>query len=253
MYNKQKAAELVAESQLFQNSIIDFVLSKKLKNKTKYIIGITDNHNQEQCFLFKPDTKEKVINSCSLHYKNKIERELFDECIEGYLLFCLDSGYQLSYMNLQSHICVWDFLETYLFELNYMIKGVKNYLQFCKETGITLLLINSYTNSFYPDFFSFFMNEQFNLQLIVQQSVGKIDVLLGYQSDLFNSVVYEVIVTNHVSHEVLYRHTFSQFNYAVNDYKKQYYELCINHYKSEEEYMKKILDEFHNHLEIINY
>ena len=56
-----------------------------------------DQINPDESFLFRPKARSKSIPIQNIRYDKQKYRELFDECVEGYVLQQLNKGYKIVY------------------------------------------------------------------------------------------------------------------------------------------------------------
>lgn len=244
IYMKEQVVDIVENTHFFVNPKIDFILSKEINNKETFIIGVTENNNLDERFIIRSNKKKKIINSADINYKTDL-----DECIEGYIIFCLCNGYEVKYVSLFMHIDIWNYLETYLGELNTVINGVRKYLYFCERIGLTVALINYYSDTVHQDMYGIYTNGMFeNYDILLTQYISNERLILGYQNEISN-IIYLVMILDKDTNKVEYKEYHSQINSAMNDFIKQFYDLSITYYKQRERDIHETAEHFIQFLE----
>lgn len=249
---KEQACRLVSSSNLFHNPRIDFIMTKRKNHTVQYLIGVTDDNNPEKCFVFKPYAKNKIININDVHYQTKRERELFDDCIEGYLLSCIAHGYELCYMSLAVHLTIWSFIENYLSEV-YEFKGtILKYLSFCRNTGITYALILNHYDAPITNLFQFFISdENNNPNIILAHDIGEYFLTFSYDDDPSLENHYTVEIKNVRTDEIKYQKEYPDVQSSSIDFLQQFSSLNVSHYKHCEQKFYEQLNSFVDY--IVNY
>lgn len=174
---KTKIAEEALDTELyFENPALDFVLATN--DDARYIIGVNDHRNGK--FIYKPFSCNPVKCYEDIHYKSRERRELYDECVEGYVLSCLCGEYELAYMNINLHADIWMFIDSFIDEIDYMLKdGVEKYLKFCLENGITRKVLEIYGETLLPDLYDVFLEKQEEIHIIKGKALNINEVLCG--------------------------------------------------------------------------
>lgn len=149
----------IFNSKLYEHPHVDFVLVKEVNGKNYYTVGISDKLDPSKAYLFRPKAKAKSIPIQNVRYEKPKYRELFDECIEGYVLQQIQKGYEIVFMSIAFHIAVWEFVDAHYLNIEWFGDGVINYFQFCYETGISSTLLSNYTYTPFPDFIHSFLDE----------------------------------------------------------------------------------------------
>ena len=148
----EKVINEIGNSSLYEYPHIDFILVKEINGKDYYAAGVSDQINPDESFLFRPKARSKSIPIQNIRYDKQKYRELFDECVEGYVLQQLNKGYKIVYISIAFHIAVWEFINTYYDNIEYFSDGTIDYLEFCHETGISSTLLSNYSGALFPDF-----------------------------------------------------------------------------------------------------
>ena len=148
----EKVINEIGNSSLYEYPHIDFILVKEINGKDYYAAGVSDQINPDESFLFRPKARAKSIPIQNIHYDKQKYRELFDECVEGYVLQQLNKGYKIVYISIAFHIAVWEFINTYYDNIEYFSDGTIDYLEFCHETGVSSTLLSHYNGALFPDF-----------------------------------------------------------------------------------------------------
>ena len=137
-----KAEEMVSEDKYFYQPQIEFVLVSK--NRKRFIIGVYDMRTKKK-YIYKPQSFYVLTSYEEIEYRYENCRNVFHECIEGYILSCLNGSYEPIMLNINRHIELWTFLDDYLYEASDIFtKGVNKYLEHCIDFGITQKLLESY-------------------------------------------------------------------------------------------------------------
>lgn len=243
--HKMKAAQYVEKCTFFHNPKIDFVLVKKEGDQVKYKIGVKDGVNQERNFLYLPYAKKKIIPSYALHYKNKEEKELFDECMEGFYLLSIKNGFVPVFVSIGMHISLWEFIETYLNEVNYMREAVLKYLAYCRSTGINPLLLTHLSESSIANLYCMFIkSEQDQKQIVIAHCIDSIMLTMYYEGELNQETVFTVESTRVESGEQIYHDCFGDPYHAYNDFMRLFYQVNIDYHERLINTLNQVLSDF---------
>ena len=142
----------INHSKLYEYPHVDFILAKEINGKYYYTAGVSDKTEPSKAYLFRPKARARSIPLQNIRYDKQKYRELFDECVEGYVLQQLNKGYKIVYISIAFHIAVWEFINTYYDNIEYFSDGTIDYLEFCHETGISSTLLSHYSGALFPDF-----------------------------------------------------------------------------------------------------
>ena len=72
--------------------------------------------------------------------------------MKGYVLDYMRNGYELAFMSINMHLKIWIFIDAYIDEIEYMLQDtVDSYLEFCKQTGVSHLTLNTYGQTLVND------------------------------------------------------------------------------------------------------
>lgn len=160
----------IDDNVFFDDPELDFVLGTE--EDSRCIIGVKDNHDFEQRFLFKPNSNKPLKRYEDIHYKSKVRRELYDECAEGYILSCLCGDFEVVYMSFDMHVLIWSFIDGHLDVDDFLLhKGIVKYLEFCIETGVTRRLLETYGKTLFPDLFSIYMKKEDTIIAILENTL----------------------------------------------------------------------------------
>ena len=152
---KLNAINEVDKELFFDDLKLDFVLVTQ--SDGRYIIGVNDD---ELGYLFKPYAKRKIKRYADIRFKSEARKTFYEECIECYILSCLCGKYELVSMSIDMHINIWSFINDYIDDVDFMLeKGVRKYLNFCKETGINRRLLETYGGIYVDDLFQVFLED----------------------------------------------------------------------------------------------
>lgn len=160
----------IDDNVFFYDPELDFVLVTETDSRC--IIGVIDNHDYDERFIFKPNSHKALKRYEDIHYKSKMRRELYEECVEGYIISCLCGNYEPAYMSLDMHVLIWAFIDGHLECDDSLIrKGIIKYLDFCIETGITRRLMETHGKTLFPDLFSIYMDKHKTIITILKNTL----------------------------------------------------------------------------------
>lgn len=218
----KEAFDALEDSKYYnEESLMQFVLFKK----GKFIIGFTYPFD-ERIYLYQPFApKKKYLKENRIHYSSEVYQELFEECIEGYILQQLSKGYELVYMTYETHVGMWNFIDGYIQEMENVEEDVFNYLKFCFETGINKKTIEETQLFDYEDLFKVFMEHSSeNTSVIISNTIGEKVISL---EEPLNSP-YAVRIFNKETYEVELFKEYADKNEAVPDYIQLFQEMLVN-------------------------
>ena len=188
----------IFNSKLYEHPHIDFILIKEVNGKSYYTAGVSDKLDSSKVYLFRPKAKAKSIPIQNVRYENPKYRELFDECIEGYVLHQIQKGYEIAFMSIAFHIAVWEFVDAHNLNIEWFGDGVTKYFQFCFDTGISSTLLSNYTCEQLPDHIRNF------LDIISYEVLNElVEKLLLDNLEIMKSLT----INNDMYHEILTRGT----------------------------------------------
>lgn len=240
----EQAIQVVSQSKIFNHPIIEFIMIDPYSKENQMIIGVMDNGDEEDRFIFKPHSKKKLIYYYDIHYRSKKQREMFDECIQGYILNHLHGGNELLYMNFTVHFEMWDFMETYLSECKLMITGIKKYLAYCIENGISKIFMDSHSSGYYPDFFYLFYNDTMEgYSNIVCEKIEDYSLCICYSGSLNPNTIFFMIVCNDETQSIEYKQHHHSLQNALDDFNRFFFMMNMDVAKRVEEAVE-ITDEY---------
>ena len=149
----------IENSNLYEYPHIDFILIKEINGKDYYAAGVSDKINPHEAFLFRPKAKTKSIPIQNIRYDKQKCRDLFDECIEGYVLQQMQKGYKIIYMSVDFHIALWGFIDNHYHSIDIFDDGLIYYMSFCYGIGLTSTFLSHYSCVYFPDFIHDFLGE----------------------------------------------------------------------------------------------
>lgn len=249
--HRNKAAYLVGASSLFKEPTIDFILYDTVQEKTKYLIGVTDQHDIEKRYVYIPTQNNKLLPLHKIHYHSKKEKRLFDECVEGYILLSMDKGYEPAFMSIPVHIAIWEFIETYLSEVNYMRNAVLKYLAYCRGIGINRLLLSHYYGNPVTNLFPLFVDDtNAENHIIVTHRIGNTILSLYYIGELKQDTIFIVEASHIESGETTYHDYFSELRNAYIDFMRLFYEHNITYHKKVIDDLDNIIEDFSEYFDL---
>lgn len=248
----EQAKELVSKEELFDEPEITFVMMKKTKRKNKLMIGVRD-HGEE--LIYHAYGKKNIYTNEQIRYKEEYELLGIKECIEGYILFCLQDGCELIYMDLSWHSYMWDFIADYVDDvMNYMKKGVYSYLLFCNITGISSDLLEYHSHREITDIAFMLVENCFDdYDLLLSEFIGEKRVMLGFQERIVLDpqtkqgkieYIYRVMVVDARTLEFEYNDYHSKIENAFADYNNHFFALSFSYYKSKELENNQLIKDF---------
>ena len=155
----EKVINEIGNSSLYEYPHIDFILVKEINGKDYYAAGVSDQINPDESFLFRPKARSKSIPIQNIRYDKQKYRELFDECVEGYVLQQLNKGYKIVYISIAFHIKLWGFIDNYYHSIDIFDVSLIYYMSFCYEIGLTSTFLSHYSCGYFPDFIHDFLGE----------------------------------------------------------------------------------------------
>lgn len=246
----EQAKSLIDKEELFDEPDITFVLVKKTKRKNKLIIGIRD-HGEE--LIYHAYGKKNIFTHEQIRYKEEYELLGIVECIEGYILFCLQDGCELVYMDLLWHGHMWDFIADYIDDaMNYMKNGVYSYLLICNITGISCDLLEYHNHREITDIAFMLVENSYNdYDLLLSEFIGNKRVMLGFQERIVHTsghakteFIYRVMVVDVDTLEMEYSDYHSVIENAFADYNNHFFALSFSYYKSKELENDQLVNDF---------
>lgn len=181
-------------SKLYEHPHIDFILVKKINGKDYYAAGVSDKINPHEAFLFRPKARSKSIPIQNIRYDKQKCRDLFDECIEGYVLQQMQKGYKIIYMSIGFHITLWEFIDNFYHSIEYFDDGLIYYMSFCYEIGLTSTFLSHYSCGYFPDFIHDFLDEvTFESSKELAETIIESNNRMITSLELRNELCYKII------------------------------------------------------------
>lgn len=250
LYNQAK--RLVAQEKILNKSEITFIILKNVKRKNKFIIGIRQ-HNKE--FIFYPYGQKQIIEIDCIHYQSEYVSFNIRKCIEGYILFCLNNGYELIYMDLIKHTIMWNFIADYVDAvMNFLKNGVYHYLMFCNINGINHSLLEHYGQQKVNDIVFMLIENSFDAyDLLLSDFIGEKRIMLGVQKRFVSDFqmqhnqikyIYRVIVVDINTLDIEYSDYHNMIENAFADYNNHFFTLSFNYYKTKELENNQLIKDF---------
>ena len=149
----------INHSKLYEYPHVDFILAKEINGKYYYTAGVSDKTDPSKAYLFRPKARARTIPLQNIRYDKQKYRELFDECVEGYVLQQLIKGYKIVYISIAFHIKLWGFIDNYYHSIDIFDVGLIYYMSFCYEIGLTSTFLSHYSCGYFPDFIHDFLGE----------------------------------------------------------------------------------------------
>ena len=149
----------INHSKLYEYPHVDFILAKEINGKYYYTAGVSDKTDPSKAYLFRPKARARTIPLQNIRYDKQKYRELFDECVEGYVLQQLNKGYKIVYISIAFHIKLWGFIDNYYHSIDIFDVSLIYYMSFCYEIGLTSTFLSHYSCGYFPDFIHDFLGE----------------------------------------------------------------------------------------------
>lgn len=149
----------IENSNLYEYPHVDFILVKEINGKYYYTAGVSDKTDPSKAYLFRPKARARSIPLQNIRYDKQKYRELFDECVEGYVLQQMQKGYKIIYMSVDFHIELWGFIDNHYHSIDIFGDGLIYYMSFCYGIGLTSTFLSHYSCGYFPDFIHDFLGE----------------------------------------------------------------------------------------------
>lgn len=159
---KQEIEEYLRNSEEHQDKQIQYILINSKTNETNTLVS-----NYDEAIEFTPYTKQ---------YPDKYGCvPEWDFNFDYYVFNLLEEGYEVGYMNMETHYNLWNSIhELYPEDIDYK-DGVQNYLQYCKDNNITKEKIDKEVNLETPNIMEFY-KEQIGIGDIIEYKGFVIEV-----------------------------------------------------------------------------
>lgn len=238
--HKMKAVDIVDKTNYFRHPTIQLVLVNESKKREKYIIGVVEENDYSKPYIVR-NHKKKIISKF-INYKSN---ENLGECIEGYVLFCLSSGYHLSFISVPMLISIWEYIEVYCCQMACLIDGVREFLLYCQQIGVTKEIISYYDDIDHEDLYAIYLDDIFlDYNVLIIQTVGDDNIILGYQNNYNNMIVYTVFTADDETKKIGYMEHHSVLDSAVTDFMRIFYDLSISYYQQTEISIEDTIEHF---------
>lgn len=247
LMNELQRNKLEIDESIINNFIepsLSFFLTKEDEGSYQQdIIGISDEATGESYIIFDHINGCHIINSKKISY-TKIQKEVFDSRVEAYILQMLNSGYNLDFMDLDFHASLWDFIDEFIYEVNYYENGLYKYLNYCDKTGVQYKTLITHSNQIIcMDVLHHFHNVEFrNYGVILNQHIDNQYLLLGTNFDENKKRYYAVMLLDN-EHQILEKKVHSKLNASINDFNNRFYDLKIKEQKVCEKFINQSIQE----------
>ena len=155
------ANKKVHESLLFTNPYIKYVLMKN-ERKPQFIIGIYDDIDELDC-VFEPNNDNDQVILEYLEYKHPIFSEETEACEEGYILSLISEGYEPVFIDIQTHVKLWDFIDYHMDTVDSEKETILCYLEFCLNAGINPDLLSEYSDISINNLYKLFIKDTYSI------------------------------------------------------------------------------------------
>lgn len=72
----------------------------------------------------------------------------------------ISEGYEPVFIDIQTHIKLWDFIDYYIDTVNAEIDTILNYLNYCYSSGINSNLLSEYSDIIINDLYAIYMKDE---------------------------------------------------------------------------------------------
>ncbi|GFI40742.1 hypothetical protein IMSAGC017_00777 [Thomasclavelia cocleata] len=240
---KIEISSLIEKCDFFLEPILSFILTKETKIGRKNIFGVHDNASDEDYVVVYANDIFKILSYDELKYSRR-NLEIYDPCIEFYILDMMNKGFQLAFMEINLHVHVWDFIDEFNYEVAEIERGLYDYLLFCEQTGISYKTLVSHSELIIlTDVLHHFYQVEFrNYEVLLYQLIDNHYLLLGTNFDEKENRYYAVMLVNS-KHEIVENKYHSKLESAINDFNNRFYDLKIKEHKKCEEHIKYCIEE----------
>lgn len=246
---KDKIQQLVDDKFIFGN--IKYALIKPEKEKYDYIIGVSTDDGE---YIFMPYHKTSVINEEKIQYKKEY-RNLFDECVEGYILLMLEKGYTLFIMSMYTHYLMWNFIDYFIYEVTHLTIGLNSYLSYCKENGITKNLIENETFTMVADVIGILIEDVVDgCTVALSEYIDDKRIVLGYKFDIdpltyIPCPIYRVMTVDRNSLKIIRDDYHENIKNAYDDYMSRFMTCSIRYYLSLDDRNRALIEKLNKELQ----
>lgn len=246
---KHDMKEMIEECDEFIKPRITFLLTKETRKGRKNIVGVCDVFTEERYVVIDERQEIKIFRYDEIQF-SKRNIEYYGPRVECCILDMLDKGFKLTYMDIDVHARIWDFIDEFIDEVNEMEKGLYDYLSFCEETGINYQTLVFQSNSIIiTDALYFFYQVRFrNYGVLLYQKVDNQYLLLGTNFDERGERYYEVLLLDS-KHEIVESKRYVELNNALSDFNKRFYHFKIAEHAKVEAMIEFVINEHIHFLE----
>ena len=152
------ANKILHESLLFITPYIKYVLMKN-ERKPQFIIGIYDDIDDINC-IFEPKNDNEQVILEDLEYSHPIFSKETEVCEEGYILSMISEGYEPVFIDIQTHVKLWDFIDYHMDTVDSEKATILCYLKYCRSSGISPDLLSEYSDITINDLYAIYMKDE---------------------------------------------------------------------------------------------
>lgn len=178
------AVKKVHESRLFTSPHIKYVFTKN-DRKPQFLIGISDEIDEINC-IYELCSDNRLIYLEDLEYADSIFSDITEDCEEGFILSVMSEGYDPVFIDIQTHVCLWDYIDYYITEIEKEKETIIKYLEFCYSTGISSYLLSEYSDILINNLYSIYFKDPF--MILIHKTHDNFLVSNSYEDGYINSL-----------------------------------------------------------------
>lgn len=238
-----KRAEKMAKScTKINDSELAFVLKN---NANQYIIGIHDlaPTNEEEDYVYFSNS-HKLMSVHEMFDRQPSDLNL-ENCPELEIILRLNNGYEITYMTLDLHVMMWDYIDTYISCFDKYMMGLKKYLTFAKETGINIELLNETSDIPINDLYTIFLDDiGVGYTTVLKHELGGANLTLGFAI----GEPYLISIKDEKENRTVYKDFHGHLDNAYEDFLDKYYTMHIEFHKNNIHYFEEVLGNLKDYL-----
>lgn len=213
-----------------RNADFLLVLKKRIsKNKYHHVIL---SKGYEDTWIVRPHRKQSFISVKDIRLNGKYKD--LEDCVESYILVCLDKGYEIIFCQMDVHRSMWQYIDDRFKILHSLLnETIIKYLSYCRRQNVTSALLNRmYGTSLHDLTKLFFPVYELKEKMLMQRVKGDIDIqLVNYFPG--SNEPFTVICRIHRVKMIL---EFRELTEALDQYKR-FSDMSISEKNNEREEM----------------
>ncbi|MCR0507560.1 hypothetical protein MKC86_08230 [[Clostridium] innocuum] len=240
---KLEANYMISMCEEFEQPILIFALMKITGKGIRHVWGVFDLATSLNYIVIVQKEDIKVIESSKIQYPKETS-DIFELCLEYYILNLMNEGYTLGHMEFIFHTKMWEFIDEFIDDVNKLDKGLYAYLSYCKETGINYDILKYHAElSSFEDLLIYFYQKVYKGDtVILYQPIINQFLLLNVCYDENDGHYYKVLLLNS-KHEIIEKNCYSKLESAINDFNNKFYDLKIEEHRKCDKQIKCCIEE----------